>query len=76
MKEPTTFPVTRKVLDELNELALSCPNLFASHLSYRQTQQALTIYALIEFFQQHGIELPFHLELTDDTSNPRTSRPR
>lgn len=56
------MPITLDVLDDLDRLALNCPFDFTPN-GYRVTQQALTLYALLEYFKERGIDLPFHLEI-------------
>lgn len=57
----TTLPLTSDHLSELEQLALACPLDF-SHLTYREIQQSLVLYSVLEFFASHGIQLPFSLE--------------
>jgi hypothetical protein len=68
----STFPITRKALAELEQLALAYPaEKLPADLTYRELQQVLTLTSLLNFFEQHGIELPYHMELQD--AGPKTT---
>lgn len=59
--EPTKLAITPEVLNELNRLALSCPTDL-SRLSYREIQQSLTLYSLLRYFEERGLDLPYTLD--------------
>ncbi len=60
--------ISEKELHELHNLALKCPyNL--SNYSYRETQQILTLYSLIEFIKSYGISPQFGLNLMEEKYN-------
>lgn len=63
VKDAPTLPITRTVLAELNVIALSeSHKLDTMKLTYTETQQALTLLSLLAYFQDLGIQLPFHIE--------------
>lgn len=61
MKE--TIIINKQVLDKLNEFAMQDTILLTKKLNYRESQQILTIRALVLYCEQKlGIELPFYLD--------------
>lgn len=61
-EEAPALTIDRQALSELHSLALSSPPDL-SKLDHREAQQALTLQALIKFFELHGLRAPFKLDL-------------
>ncbi len=60
--------ITEKELYELQNLALKCPYNLSTY-SYRETQQILTLYSLVEFIKSYGISPQFGLQLMEEKYN-------
>jgi hypothetical protein len=60
--------ISEKELYEMHQYALSCP-LKLGNYSYRETQQALTLYSLLKFIESYGITPQFGLELMEEKYN-------
>lgn len=66
MKEmPVSIVIDRKVLAELNVIALNCP-VDTSKLTYTEAQQVLTLYSLQQYFADHGLAVDFTLQIVGD----------